>query len=476
MKIQKSKKSLQLKDLIGLFPWIETGKVLDAGCGDGKLAYTLSEYGFDVDATDVSFDKIEDCYQKYSDSINWFVQDIRKLKIEKNTYSAIFCINVFPFIPDDQRFEVIDKLKKGLKPSGLIIISGFNKYDSSLEANFARDLGSPKPLPTGIIKSNELNNYFEDWEILHDFEGIVKDNHEPVGQHNHGISDIVAKRPDLERKVSNKIDWKNLPYFGVGLGWRSHLKEIIKTTENVDFIEIILDEYLEPDNDEYLFDLVKNYAVIPHSVELSIGSSQGIDKFYLDNIKRVLKRCQSPWWSDHLCFTNSENAKTFSLNPLPLNGKSLDTLYQNIKEVKKTIHKPFLLENVAYYMKSPKSNIEESEFIKHLSIATDTGILLDVANLYGNAKNLGIDPFKFIDNLPKDRIIQVHLAGGRYYKGVLFDTHDSSIFKETWEILKYLLKVTDVKAISIERDDGYDNMFELVNEINTIKKMIGFRV
>lgn len=470
----KSKKSLQINDLLGLFPWISTGKVLDAGCGQGKLANSLAQYGFDVEAIDVSFENIENCYNKFGDSVQWQVSDIRNFKIEKNTYSAIFCINVFPFIPDDQRSEIIEKFKKGLRPGGLIIISGFNSDDPSCDDNFARNVGKPHPLPTGIIKNNELKNCFNDWFVFHDFEGVVNDNHPMIGKHIHGISDIVARKP--EPKVSEKVNWKNISTLGVGLGWRNHLREIIEDPGNVDFIEIMLDDYLEPDDDDYLFELVKKYRVIPHGVELSIGSAQGIDKFYLDSVKRVINRCQSPWWSDHLCFTKSENTKSYSLNPLPFTSETFDVLSRNIKQVKAQINTPFLLENVAYYLKPQHSYIEESEFMKNLSIATDTGILLDITNLYGNSKNLNIDPFKFIDNLPLDRIVQVHLAGGSYHKGILFDTHDSPIYKETWEILNYLLKKCDIKAISIERDDGYENMKELIDELGNVRQMLGLRI
>lgn len=149
-----------------------------------------------------------------------------------------------------------------------------------------------------------------------------------------------------------------------------------------------------------------------------------------------------------------------------------------MKAVKKKISKPLLLENVAYYMRPEHSEMDDGTFLKRAVEENDCGILLDVANLFGNAKNLGIDPKKFIDELPAERIIQIHLAGGRMLQNVLVDTHDKAIWRETWELLQYVIQKTDLKAISIERDGGYDEHTseEILNELKYSKKLLGMRI
>src|SRR6185295_15462291 len=148
-----------------------------------------------------------------------------------------------------------------------------------------------------------LKKRFQDWEIWHSFEGFVRENHPPEGLHVHGISEIIARKP--KQAVRLKTDWGSLPFLGAGIGWRSEIADEIEKESAVDFVEIMLDDYLDPVYDRGLNHLSRKFTVIPHGVELSIGSAHGIEDQYLRDVARVVDRCGGPWWSDHLCFTQS---------------------------------------------------------------------------------------------------------------------------------------------------------------------------
>ncbi|MEZ4467127.1 MAG: DUF692 family protein [bacterium] len=74
---------------------------------------------------------------------------------------------------------------------------------------------------------------------------------------------------------------------------------------------------------------------------------------------------------------------------------------------------PFLLENPSYYVQYGGAEMEEAEFLSALcEQRADCGLLLDVNNVYVNARNHGYDPYAFIDALlPLDRVLQIHMAG-----------------------------------------------------------------
>jgi uncharacterized protein (UPF0276 family) len=451
-----AKANFHFRDLVALFPWIPAGPVLDAGFGSGFLAATLAAHGFPVEAIDIYPAKVQGAYNRYSSSVDWKVADIREYKLPRNNYAAILCMNVLPFIPDSERPRLISRLKAALKPGGVLILSGFNSNDRGQS--------------TGILSPGELRKRLNGWEIWHNFEGFVQENHPPEGLHVHGISEIIARKP--KNIQGEKTDWENLPVLGAGIGWRSQISDIISQAGAVDFIEIMLDDYLDPVYDRGLNRLSRKYMVIPHGVELSIGSAHGLDDDYLRDVARVVERCGSPWWSDHLCFTQSRKYKTFTLNPLPATEEALETVKNNLQKVNKIISTPLLLENVAYYARPSHAEMSDAVFLSRVATESDCGILLDVANLYGNARNLGIHPQDFIEALPRERVIQVHLAGGRIQNNLIFDTHDRPVWKETWDLLEYVLRRCNIKGVTIERDAGYDMPEELIMEVARARKMM----
>ena len=106
----------------------------------------------------------------------------------------------------------------------------------------------------------------------------------------------------------------------------------------------------------------------------------------------------------------------------------------------------------------------------------DCGILLDVANLYGNAHNFGLDPYEFVRQLPAERVVQLHLAGGKLFDKLLFDTHDHPVAQETWKLLQFVLKHCDVKAISLERDGRFEALEEVLPDLKSARQLLGVRV
>jgi hypothetical protein len=67
--------------------------------------------------------------------------------------------------------------------------------------------------------------------------------------------------------------------------------------------------------------------------------------------------------------------------------------------------------------------LDEAAFLTELLDRTGALLLLDVANLYANARNHGGDPLAFLDALPLERIAYVHVAGGVERDGLYHDTH-----------------------------------------------------
>src|SRR6185369_4999044 len=106
----------------------------------------------------------------------------------------------------------------------------------------------------------------------------------------------------------NMIMKNNIPFLGVGIGFRSELKPLIfLNRDKIDFVEIIADHYMDaPDQKMYELEVLKNnFTVIPHALNLSLGSSEGLDISYVKKLQKVINFIQPPYWSEHISFTKA---------------------------------------------------------------------------------------------------------------------------------------------------------------------------
>jgi uncharacterized protein (UPF0276 family) len=94
-----------------------------------------------------------------------------------------------------------------------------------------------------------------------------------------------------------------------------------------------------------------------------------------------------------------------------------------------------------------------------------------VNNVYVNSVNLNFDPYKFIDGLPLDRVVQMHVAGHGRRGEQLIDTHGAAVIEPVYQLLEYVLRRTEVKAILLERDQNYPDFSDLIDEMEQIRNI-----
>jgi len=107
-------------------------KVLDVGCGNGRLGEELKR---DVDylGVDSSSNLIDIAKKKYkyNENYKFHVLDIFELDKLKEKYDYIFLVAVIQHIPSKElRVKVLNKIKSTLKENGEIIISVWNLVDN----------------------------------------------------------------------------------------------------------------------------------------------------------------------------------------------------------------------------------------------------------------------------------------------------------------------------------------------------------
>ena len=116
--------------------------------------------------------------------------------------------------------------------------------------------------------------------------------------------------------------------------------------------------------------------------------------------------------------------------------------------------------------------MDEAAFLCELLDRTGAWLLLDVANLYANARNHRYDPLSFLDRLPLDRIAYVHVAGGLERDGVYHDTHTRAVPPGVLRLLEELCARTAPPGILLERDDDFPPDSEIAAELDRIRMAV----
>ncbi|WP_283136933.1 DUF692 domain-containing protein [Rhizohabitans arisaemae] len=263
----------------------------------------------------------------------------------------------------------------------------------------------------------------------------------------------------------------DLPYLGSGLGYRPELSETItRAGDRIDWLEVITENHLfaPAEQREHLRELARRFPIVPHGVELSLGSPREPDGEYLRALAELVDEVDAPWFSDHLCFTRTDQVALGLLAPLPRTRELARDLARKAQRIQDSVGVPFLVENITYYV-DLATPIGEAQFITEFLEHCDCGLLLDLANLDINARNHGFDPIGFLDSIPVERVVQVHLAGGIDGRGgeLSIDSHGESVPERVWALLTELLARTRIRATLVERDQNFpDDPAELLAEVD----------
>jgi uncharacterized protein (UPF0276 family) len=196
------------------------------------------------------------------------------------------------------------------------------------------------------------------------------------------------------------------------------------------------------------------YPVVMHGVSLSIGSTDPLNRAYLETLRAATRRFEPAWVSDHLCWTGVGGRNLHDLLPLPYTEETVTQVADRIRQVQDILERTILIENVSSYMAFRSSRLEEWEFLTAVAEEADCGILLDINNIFVSAFNHRFDPLRYIDAVPADRVMQFHLAGHSDHGSYLLDTHDHPIRAEVWALYEHAVRRFGRVPTLIEWDDN----------------------
>ncbi len=264
------------------------------------------------------------------------------------------------------------------------------------------------------------------------------------------------------------------PFHGFGLGLRpEYYHAILDQEPNIDWLEIISENYLvEGGKPLYFLDLFKErYPIAMHGVSMNIASTDPLNMDYLNELKQLIEHVQPIWVSDHCCWTGVNSHNTHDLLPLPFHEESIQHISSRIRQIQDHLERPILIENLSSYLSFKDSKMTEWEFLTSVCEEADCYLLLDINNIYVNARNHNFDPLDYIKGVPQERVVQHHLAGHSDHGDYIIDTHDASIAAPVLQLYKQAVEHFGPVSVMIERDDNFPPLEELLTELDEVRSI-----
>lgn len=249
----------------------------------------------------------------------------------------------------------------------------------------------------------------------------------------------------------------NYPNLGVGVGLRNqHFGYVLDNWPRVDWFEIISENFMDSGGrPRYVLDRVaERYPLVMHGVSMSIGSADPLDFEYLSKLKRLAREIGARWVSDHLCWTGIAGRNTHDLLPVPLNEETLRHIVGRVRAAQDFLGRRLVFENPSSYLSFADDTLSEWEFLAALAEEADCLLLLDVNNVYVSSVNHGFDPVEYIESLPHERVVQIHLAGHTDCGTHIVDTHDRRVAERVWELYQLAYRRTDGVSTLLEWDSN----------------------
>ena len=258
-----------------------------------------------------------------------------------------------------------------------------------------------------------------------------------------------------------------------GIGLRlPHIAEVVATRPSVGWLEIHPENFLaNPHGLELLTDLARDYPISVHTVGISIGSADGIDRAHLKRLRTLVDGLNPVLVSGHLAWSSAGGAYLNDLLPLPYTAETLRLVVAHLAEVQDALGRPYAIENPSSYVSLATSTMTELEFLHALVDATGCRLLCDVSNIHLSGRNMGYDPYEFLDRFPASAVAELHLGGFTAEDDdatpggtLLVDTHAQQVAEPVWPLYAHAVRRFGPQPTIVEWDNDLPALMVLVGE------------
>ena len=256
---------------------------------------------------------------------------------------------------------------------------------------------------------------------------------------------------------------------GIGAGWRAELALDLERRPDLAFVEVVA-ESIDPARVPHALHNLRARGIptVVHGVGLSLGGAEPPSPARLSHLARLAEALEAPLVSEHVAFVRAAGRESGHLLPVARHREGLACLAENVRIAQRALPVPLALENIACLFEWPDPEHTEADFLAALLEATGAPLLLDLANLHANVRNLGVDAGAFLDRIAGLPIAYVHAAGGVERGGLYHDTHAHPLPDPVLALVTRATARLGALPIMLERDDHFPDTAALYAELDAL--------
>lgn len=220
-----------------------------------------------------------------------------------------------------------------------------------------------------------------------------------------------------------------------------------------------------------------------HSVGLPVGSSRPLEAAQIDLLRTMGAMLRPEWISEHLSFnayfdgTAWPSAGVFL--PPHQSEASVTVAAEKIRALGESLDLPVAFETGVNYLREQPGELPDGAFYAGVAKTADSGILVDLHNLWTNEVNGRTPVADVLEALPLDRVWELHLAGGMPFGTHWLDAHSDTIPPPVLELAEqWIGRLPNLGALVFEvldehvariGLDGILRQLELMHELWTLR-------
>jgi hypothetical protein len=172
-------------------------------------------------------------------------------------------------------------------------------------------------------------------------------------------------------------------------------------------------------------------------------------------LRDAIAQLGAPWSSEHLSFNIAggpdEPFFTSFMLPPRQTWEGVECATESIRSLAAILDGPLAIEPGVNYLRPRQEEMRDGQFVAAVAEAADCGILLDIHNIWTNELNGRQTMSDFLDDLPLERVWELHLAGGQEHAGYWLDAHCGAIPDEVLRVAEDVLRsAPNVRALIFE--------------------------
>lgn len=191
--------------------------------------------------------------------------------------------------------------------------------------------------------------------------------------------------------------------------------------------------------------------LLAHGVGFPVGGTTPPDPEGVAASGRSAADLGAVHWSEHLAFNAVGDRQAGYLLPPVQTRAGAAAAARHIAAYREAFDAPFLVETPTSYLRPEPGDLRDGEYVAAVAEGADCGILLDLHNIWANERNGRQRVADHLDDLPLDRVWEVHLAGGFETAGYYLDAHVGPVDPRLLELAAEVLpRLPHVRAVVYE--------------------------